>query len=296
MRRINPQLFERLLAKLKVGDKRLYGLISQKANETHLPRHLAAIVLATERGVSVGRYATDDELAEIRQAVRGGGVSAPASELNQRQAERPVATRKGSPRVRASTKKPEPRRANTVFVVHGRDSKAREAIFTFLRAVGLRPLEWSQAVALTGKGSPYVGEILDAAFREAAAIVILMTPDDDARLRPEFLNSRDGKSERELTGQARPNVLFEAGMAFGRNADSTVLVQIGDLRPFSDVGGRHAVHLSNTFASRQDFLTKLSNAGCSVDLTGSDWNTAGDFSPRPLRSSMPPRGTSKSRR
>ena len=66
-------------------------------------------------------------------------------------------------------------------------------------------------------------------------------------------------------------------MAFGRNPDSTVLVQIGDVKEFSDVGGRHAVHLSNSTQSRQELVTKLSNAGCNVNIEGTDWHTEGDF-------------------
>lgn len=62
---------------------------------------------------------------------------------------------------------PDPRR---VFVVHGRNLAARDAMFSFLRAVGLQPIEWSQAVAMTGEASPYVGTILDAAFGAAQAI------------------------------------------------------------------------------------------------------------------------------
>lgn len=89
---------------------------------------------------------------------------------------------------------------------------------------------------MTGEPSPYVGTILDTAFREAAAIVVLLTPDDEARLRKRYRKANEPKYETSLTGQARPNVLFEAGMAFGHNPGRTVLVQMGtDLRPFSDV-------------------------------------------------------------
>ena len=70
-----------------------------------------------------------------------------------------------------------------VFVVHGRNDKARIGLFDFLRAIDLRPLEWSDAIALTGKGSPYVGEVLDAAFSNAHAVVVLFTPDDEVRLK-----------------------------------------------------------------------------------------------------------------
>ena len=51
-------------------------------------------------------------------------------------------------------------RARKVFVVHGRNTEARTAMFTFLRAIGLAPIEWSEAVRLTGEGSPYIGRVL----------------------------------------------------------------------------------------------------------------------------------------
>ncbi len=176
--------------------------------------------------------------------------------------------------------KKRPRRGNSVFVVHGRDEQLRRSFFGLLRSVGLNPIEWRKAIALTRKASPYVSEILDAAFREAVAVVVLLSPDDEARLRKEFLKPADGAYERDLTGQARPNVLFEAGMAFGRNPDSTILVQVGEVRPFSDVGGRHVLNLSNSTESRQELITKLANAGCNVDASGTDWHTEGDFSAR----------------
>ena len=165
----------------------------------------------------------------------------------------------------------------SVFVVHGRNAKARDALFAFLRAIGLRPLEWTEAIRATGRASPYVGEILEAAFGAAQAVVILMTPDDEARLRPEFQEPGDPPHETELTPQARPNVLFEAGMAMGRDPDRTVLVELGRLRPFSDVGGRHAVRIDNSSQRRQDLAQRLETAGCPVNLTGTDWHSTGDF-------------------
>ena len=68
-----------------------------------------------------------------------------------------------------------------VFVVHGRNTAARDALFEFLRSLDLHPLEWSEAVSATGKASPYIGEILDAAFSRAHAVLVLFTPDDEAR-------------------------------------------------------------------------------------------------------------------
>lgn len=165
----------------------------------------------------------------------------------------------------------------TVFVVHGRDRAARDALFTFLRSLGLKPLEWQQIIDLSGSAAPYVGDLLHAAFNAAQAVVVLLTPDDLAVLREDLRSGDDPHYEWSLTGQARPNVLFEAGMAFGRNPSQTVLVEIGRLRPFSDIGGRHVIRLDGSVVRRQELALRLANAGCQVDMTGSDWHTVGDF-------------------
>ena len=170
-----------------------------------------------------------------------------------------------------------PADAREVFVVHGRNGKARQAIFDFLRSIGLHPLEWSEAVQSTGRPMPYIGEILDVAFSRAHAVVVLMTPDDDARLREQLWSDNDSPHETELSGQARPNVLFEAGMAMGRNGERTILVELGTLRPFSDIAGRHVIRLDNTTQRRQELAQRLELAGCPVNLDGTDWHSAGDF-------------------
>ena len=170
-----------------------------------------------------------------------------------------------------------PTDAREVFVVHGRNGKARQAIFDFLRSIGLHPLEWSEAVQSTGRTSPYIGDILNSAFSKAHAVVVLMTPDDDALLREPLRGDSDPPHETELSGQARPNVLFEAGMAMGRNEDRTILVELGTLRPFSDIAGRHVIRLDNTTQRRQELAQRLRSAGCPVNLDGTDWHTAGDF-------------------
>jgi predicted nucleotide-binding protein len=173
-------------------------------------------------------------------------------------------------------------RSRTVFVVHGRNESARKALYIFLRSIGLAPIEWPQALAMTGQASPYIGDVLDVALNTAQAVVVLLTPDEIASLRPEYA---DGEGDPEVTpaAQSRPNVLFEAGLALGRAPDRTVIAELGTVRRFSDIAGRHVVRLSNSVASRQQLALRLQTAGCSVDLTGTDWHTAGDFSaPPPL--------------
>jgi predicted nucleotide-binding protein len=167
----------------------------------------------------------------------------------------------------------------SVFVVHGRNGALRKSMFDFLRSIDLSPIEWTDAIAMTGSGSPYIGDVLDAAFDHAQAVVVLMTPDEVAYLQPQY-GSGEGDPETSPSAQARPNVLFEAGMALGRDATRTVLVEVGQVRPFSDIAGRHAIRLTNAASSRQALALRLQTAGCDVSLTGTDWHTSGDFTRR----------------
>jgi len=274
MAKINPALIDRLKRQLDVGQSQVYRLIDATVRDTGLPRHLAAIALAMRNRINISKYTSDSELAQIRSA----GSLTPQVQSVALPTPEPVKTVKRRNKNAEAATKALRRRGNSVFVVHGRNDKIRRALFSFLRAVGLEPMEWQEAIAKTGKGSPYVGEILETAFREAAAVVVLLTPDDLAQLKKEFLKKGDPAYERKPAGQARPNVLFEAGMAFGRNADSTVLVQVGEMRPFSDIGGRHVVNLNNTTEKRQELVNKLANAGCNVNILGkTDWHREGDF-------------------
>jgi predicted nucleotide-binding protein len=166
---------------------------------------------------------------------------------------------------------------STVFVVHGRNEPLRRSVFAFLRALSLQPLEWSEAVKLTGAGAPYIGQILDRAFTVAQAVVVVLSPDDIAMLQPYLASDSDPPHEREPTGQPRPNVLFEAGMALGRNPDRTILVEIVSSRPFSDIAGRHVVRLDNSPERRHALLDRLRTAGCAVSTSGTDWLGEGDF-------------------
>lgn len=171
------------------------------------------------------------------------------------------------------TKPSDPRK---VFVVYGRNEKARKAIFAFLRSIGLDPQDWSQWVEATRQGSPYTGEVLKKGFREAQAFVVLMTPDDEARLREPLRTANEDPHEINLTPQPRPNVIYEAGMAMGIAEDRTILIELGRLRPISDFFGRNIIRMDNTPQRRKDLAHRLGTAGCPIDLTG-DWLDAGDF-------------------
>lgn len=158
-----------------------------------------------------------------------------------------------------------------VGVVHGRDGQVRDAAFGFLRALGLKPLEWDALRAATGMSTPYTGEVLERLFATAQAVVVLFTPDDLALLHEDLRHPRDPAYESEPTGQPRPNVLFEAGMAFGTHPDRTVLVEVGDIRPISDLAGRHVVRFDDGPSALNQLAQRLATAGCPVDMSGSDW-------------------------
>ena len=169
----------------------------------------------------------------------------------------------------------DPRR---VFLVHGRNGLARDAMFAFLRSIDLDPIEWGEAVSFTGEGSPFIGRVLEKAFGEAKAVIVLLTGDDLVRLGPRFQQPHDPYYETVLTPQPRPNVLFEAGMAFGRHPERTILVGLGQARPFSDVAGRNEVRISNRSEDRQALAARLKTAGCAVKTENrSNWLSAGDF-------------------
>jgi predicted nucleotide-binding protein len=164
--------------------------------------------------------------------------------------------------------------AAKVFVVHGRNEPARVAMFEQLRAFGLHPLEWEELRAATGKPTPYIGEILEAGFRISQACVVLMTPDEEVRLREEFVAE---EAERIVSHQPRPNVLLEAGMALMSHPDRTLIVELGRVRQLSDLAGRHVLRMNDSIEKRKELAARLEAAGCPVALEGTAWQSAGRF-------------------
>jgi hypothetical protein len=138
-------------------------------------------------------------------------------------------------------------------------------------------MEWSEALKLTGKETPSVGEALESAFKNAQAVIVLLSPDDEVRLSPELWREIEDGDEKEIKLQARPNVLFEAGMTFAAHSDRTLLVEVGKVKPFSDIAGWHVVKLSNSPQRRNEIAERLRTAGCNVSTSGKDWLNTGDF-------------------
>jgi len=168
---------------------------------------------------------------------------------------------------------------NSIFVVTGRDTRTTAALAAVLRSLGLRIIEWEQAVAKTGLPNPYVGDVVQTGLRMAAAAIVILTPDDLVMLRPDLLGDEDGVDERELRGQARPNVYYEAGIADAIGRERTVIVEIGSPKSFSDAAGRHVVRYDGSAGKRNALAERLRLAGLAVDTTGEDWLNVGDPGP-----------------
>ena len=80
----------------------------------------------------------------------------------------------------------------------------------------------SEAPDKTNNASATIKEIPDQAFALAQAVIVLLTPDDEARLRLVFHGPRK-LSTKNVTPQPRPNVIFEAGFAMARFPKTTIL-------------------------------------------------------------------------
>jgi predicted nucleotide-binding protein len=171
---------------------------------------------------------------------------------------------------------PDPKK---VFIIHGRNTAARTAVEHFVKALGLEPIDFDQLSGDAG-GSAFVGDIVRAGLEQAMGLIALFTPEEFASLRPDHRGEHE-KPEDLQRWQARPNVIFEAGMAYGMARERTVLVTMGaEVALFSDVAGVHVVRLRNSVESRKKLRQKLIGMKCAVDLRNDAWTDparSGDF-------------------
>jgi predicted nucleotide-binding protein len=167
--------------------------------------------------------------------------------------------------------------ARRVFVIHGRDDQARECMYDFLRALQLHPLEWETLVAATGETTPFLGNVVATALSQARAAIVLLTPDDIVALHPSLRDPIDPEYEGRPTGQPRPNVLLELGMALSAFPTRTIIVEMGDLRPIADLAGRNVIRFNGSETSLGKLVERLKVAGCAVNDRGSDWRKTRRF-------------------
>jgi predicted nucleotide-binding protein len=171
--------------------------------------------------------------------------------------------------------------ARRVFVVYGRDSRLTSRFFDLLRAVDLRPLEWETLVQATGRATPSLAEVVAQAPHLAQATLVLLSPDDIVELHPDLALDSDALQERGPGAQARPNVLFELGLAMMAYPDNTVIVEVGQMRPLSDLAGLNVIRFDGSEMAIRKVLHRLEIAGCAVDLSAQDWLDPNRFADLP---------------
>lgn len=169
-----------------------------------------------------------------------------------------------------------------VFIVHGRNQQAIEAMDTFLYSVGLIPLHFDEARKLTGTATPFVLDVVKRGLSTTQATVILMTLDDVGCLRSHFRGDNEPTHETQLTAKPRQNVIFEAGMAMALRPNKTVLVELGEIQThtISDLAGLHTIRMDNSIEKRKMLVDSLETSGCRVDKSGKEWadkEKGGDF-------------------
>ena len=136
---------------------------------------------------------------------------------------------------------------NDVFIVHGRDLPAAQSLRSFLRGQGIKARLFEE-VSSKQRGARVVAEVVRAAIGRAAAVVVFLTPDERAAL----YDSKQGRFvQGEARWQARPNVIFEAGWAFGIKPGATLFVSLGATSFFSDIAGHVVIRLDTSSGLRQ---------------------------------------------
>jgi len=114
--------------------------------------------------------------------------------------------------------------------------------------MGFRILSFEEKAARVA-AMPTVSSVVRKGIDDADIVIVLFTPDELAVL----YDSATGLPMNEPFGdrwQARPNVIFEAGWAFGLKPSHTLFATVSDETTlFSDVGGFHVVQLDRPGSS-----------------------------------------------
>ncbi len=266
MAAVDPRLMVRLEKALKLSKRRVQELVQESARVNRVNRDIAAFIVAGDNGISYDRYASAEQMATLRGVPTHTAVAAPAT---------PAAPAARLSKAPVKTRAIKTTKNNSLFVVHGRDTKLNEDMFSFLRAIGLNPIEWNQAVKQARGANPNVTDIVKNALKSVQGVIVMFSPDEESRLKTHLRNSKDSRA---LEGQARPNVIFEAGIALGAHYEKTLLIEVGDVRKISDIAGMHILHLSNSAASRKELAQRLKDKlKFKVDISGNSWLTVGDF-------------------
>jgi hypothetical protein len=144
--------------------------------------------------------------------------------------------------------------ARKVFVVHGHDDGAREAVARYLEKLGFEAIILHEQAS---RGRTIIEKIED--HGEVGFAVVLLTPDDVG-----------GANETELKPRSRQNVILELGYFIGRLTRSRVCaLKRGNVEVPSDFGGVVYTEFDENGGWKTSLGKELEAAGFQID-----WNVA----------------------
>ncbi|WP_273691168.1 nucleotide-binding protein [Ketogulonicigenium vulgare] len=143
--------------------------------------------------------------------------------------------------------------SNKVFIVHGHDAEAREAVARFLVTIGFEPIILHEQA---NKGRTIIEKV--EANAEVGFAVVLLTPDDVGR----------SKSAGDLEPRARQNVLLELGYFMAKlGRDKVCALRRGEVSIPSDFAGVVWEVMDDNGGWRQKLARELIASGHAID-----WN------------------------
>jgi predicted nucleotide-binding protein len=177
---------------------------------------------------------------------------------------------------------PDPSGGRKVFVIHGRDMEATQAIFSFLRDIGLAPQEWEMLVQANGNPLPTLTDVVVNGLAPGATdvVVAVLTPDDIVVLHEDLHHDDEHWFEVNKQMQPRPDVLIEIGLALAAYRERLVIVELGPpLRRISNLDGLNVIRFDNVEPEipMGQLVQRLRLAGCAVDESGTEWRRTARF-------------------
>lgn len=147
-----------------------------------------------------------------------------------------------------------PKITKKVFIVHGHDEHAREAVARLINEQGLKSIILHEQA---NSGQTII-EKFEKESEDTAFAVILLTPDD-------FGGSQ--KSPNIQNARARQNVILELGYFIGKLGRNRVCaLRKGNIENPSDYSGVLYIDMDSSDSWKYKLAKEMKNAGLSVDL------------------------------
>lgn len=147
---------------------------------------------------------------------------------------------------------PEAARSRRVFVVHGHDGEAKEAVARFLGQIGFEPVILHEQAS---RGRTVIEKV--EANSDVGFAVVLLTPDDTG--------AANGATPQP---RARQNVILELGYFVGKlRRENVCALKRGEVEVPSDFGGVVYTAFDDAGAWRTELGRELQAAGYAID-----WN------------------------